>query len=179
MAIIDRLRTIVEPLCAELDLEIYDLDMQGGVFRVAVEKPSAAESGGVGMADIAELTRSISRTLDELDPISGKYTLEVTSPGLERPLRTPAHFRRAVAGAVKVKLVPGIALGRRVDGVLVSADDDGFVLRLADGTEARVAYDQVEKARTVFEWGPAPKPGGPKATAPKSPPSAKKKAAKS
>ena len=165
MAIIDRLRTIVEPLCAELDLEIYDLDMQGGVFRVAVEKPSAADAGGVGLADIAELTRAISRALDDQDPISGKYTLEVTSPGLERPLRTAAHFRRAVSSPVKVKLVPGVALGRRVDGLLVAADDDGFVLRTAGGAEARVGYDQVEKARTVFEWGPTPKPGSTKAGA--------------
>ena len=175
MAIIDRLRPLVEPLCAALDLEIYDLDMQGGVFRVAVEKPSAAEQGGVDLGDIAELTRAISRALDEADPIGGRYTLEVTSPGLERPLRTPDHFRRAVGSPVKVKLVPGVELGRRIDGVVVSADDDGLVLRTTAGTEARVAYDLIEKARTVFEWGPTPKGPSPKGSAPAKAPATRAK----
>lgn len=154
MAMIDRLRELVEPLCASLDLEIYDLDMNGGVFRVAVDK-----EGGVGLSDIAELTRQISRTLDEHDPISGRYTLEVSSPGLERPLRTPEHFRRAVGSPVKLKLVPGAVAGRRLEGLLAAADDAGCTLRLAGGAEQQVAYDLIDKARTVFEWGPTPRPG--------------------
>lgn len=174
MAIIDKLRELVEPLCADLALEIYDLELNGGIFRVAVDK-----EGGVGMTDIAELTRCISRALDAHDPISGHYTLEVSSPGLERALRTPEHFRRAVGSPVKLKLVPGAVAGRRLEGVLDAADDAGCTLRLTGGTTQQVSYDLIDKARTVFVWGPTPRPSDvakskPAAKAKKSAPSAEK-----
>ena len=75
----ERVRTLVEPLVAELDLDLYDLEHTGGVLRVLVDQP-----GGVDIDAIAALTRAISRALDEHDPIPGEYTLEVSSPGLER-----------------------------------------------------------------------------------------------
>lgn len=153
MAIIDKLREFVEPLCADLGVEIYDLELNGGIFRVSVDR-----DGGIGMTDIAELTRSISRALDVHDPISGHYTLEVSSPGLERPLRTPEHYRRAVGSPVKLKLVPGAVAGRRLEGLLVAADDTACTLRLSGGAEQQLAYDLIDKARTVFEWGPTPRP---------------------
>jgi len=154
MAIIDRLREIVEPLCLELAVELYDIDLNGGVFKVTIDKP-----GGVDLTDIAQLTRDISRALDVHDPISGRYTLEVTSPGLERPLRSPAHFVRAVGAAVKIKTLPNVDVARRVEGVVVSADDVAVVIRTTSGDERRIVYDDIEKARTVFEWGPTPRPG--------------------
>ena len=106
-AMTDRLRELVDPLCAELGLSIYDLDMNGGVFRVAVDK-----DGGVGLTDIAELTRRISRALDEHDPIAGQFTLEVSSPGLERALRTPSHWQWAIGRQVSIKTIPDHRLGR-------------------------------------------------------------------
>lgn len=154
MAILDRLRAIVEPLCLDLGVELYDIDMNGGVFKVAVEKP-----GGVGLTDIAQLTREISRSLDEHDPISGRYTLEVTSPGLERPLRTPAHYTRSIGSMIKVKMLPNIEVARRLEGVIVAADDRAVIIRVQSGDERRLAYDEIEKARTMFEWGPTPRPG--------------------
>ena len=157
MALIDRLRELVEPLCLDLGVELYDLDLNGGIFRVTIDK-----AGGVGIDDIAELTREVSRMLDAEDPISGRYTLEVSSPGLERLLRTPTHFARAVGGTVKCKLRAGAGTERRLEGELASADDTGIVLRTVTG-ERRVAYDDIDKARTVFVWGPTSKPG----TAPK------------
>jgi ribosome maturation factor RimP len=103
-------------------------------------------------------TRLISRELDHADPIPGRYTLEVSSPGLERPLRTPAHFRRSVGSEVAVRLRDVAKDDRRVQGVLSAADDDGFSVTRADGTTRDVPYDQVDRARTVFNWGPPPKP---------------------
>ncbi len=154
MAILDRLRAIVEPLCLDLGVELYDIDLNGGVFKVSVEK-----AGGVGLTDIAQLTREISRTLDEHDPISGRYTLEVTSPGLERPLRTPAHYTRSIGSTIKIKMLPNVEAARRLEGVIVAADDRAVVIRVQSGDERRLAYDEIEKARTVFEWGPTPRPG--------------------
>jgi ribosome maturation factor RimP len=85
----------------------------------------------------------------------------VSSPGLERPLRTPEHFAAVVGRRVSVKTHPGVEGDRRLEGELLAADDNGFVVAAAGG-ERSLAYADVERARTVFEWGGAPKPGGPK-----------------
>ena len=168
----ERLRMLVVPLLEGTDAEIYDIEFTGGVLKITLDRV-----GGIDMGEIGRFTRAVSRMIDETDPISSAFTLEVSSPGLERPLRTPAHFARSVGELVIVKARAGVEGERRLKGTLVSSDDDGLELAV-EGAEAgqtqRLAFDEIERARTVFEWGPGPKPGGPK-----SPPSAKKKAAKS
>ena len=77
----------------------------------------------------------------------------MSSPGVERPLRTPEHFRRFVGTTVAVKLRPDVEGERRVEGTLDDADDDGVIV----GGRA-VPYADIERARTVFEWGPARRP---------------------
>ena len=92
----------------------------------------------------------------------GRYTLEVTSPGVERTLRTPAHFLREVGKVVSIRLTDVGHDDRRVTGELVAADDVSATVAVdgPDGpTERTVRYDQIDRAKTVFEWGPAPKPG--------------------
>jgi len=159
MSVSERVRAVVEPVVAAEDVELFDLEQAGPVLRVTVDRP-----GGLDMQAIAAVTRALSRALDEHDPISGQYTLEVSSPGLERTLRTPAHFAWAVGRQVAVKAVPGFTAGRRFAGTLASADASGVVVALDEpvGEQVRLDYPDIEKARTVFEWGPAPKPGGPK-----------------
>ena len=127
--------------------------------------------GGITRDSLSLATRLISRELDHDDPIAGHYTLEVTSPGLERQLRTSAHFQREVGKTVSVRLRDPQADPRRLQGALIAADDRTATLLLDDGTERSVSLDDVDKARTVFEWGPKPKPGkqssGPKKSAAK------------
>ena len=155
--IVDRVRAVVEPLLADSLAELVDVEHTGGILRVTVDRP-----GGVDLELIARLTRQVSRALDDEDPLPGRYTLEVSSPGLERPLRTPEHFRWAVGRVVAVKAVADAEGERRVTGVLTAADEDGItVTDSASGVERTLRHDQVEKARTVFEWGPSPKPGSP------------------
>jgi ribosome maturation factor RimP len=156
VTVADRVRDIVLPLLADRDLGLYDVEMAGPVLKVVVERP-----GGLDLDALSDATRAVSRALDEADPIAGSYTLEVTSPGLERTLRTPAHFAAAVGETVKVKVVAGAAGpdgDRRVAGVLAAADDDGITVRSGDdaGTpiERHIPYGDIERARTVFEWGP-------------------------
>ncbi len=156
MGVEDRVRTILAPLFAEYEVELVDVEHQGATLRVCADRP-----GGVDLGLLQDLSRDVSRLLDEADPMPDRYTLEVSSPGLERPLRTADQFRRAVDQVVKVKTLPDVPGDRRVDGRLVVADDDGLDVALADGTVRRVLYTEVDKARTVFEWGPAPKPKGP------------------
>ncbi|MBX3284989.1 MAG: ribosome maturation factor RimP [Actinobacteria bacterium] len=175
MDAVERVRQLVAPLLAEAEVDLYDLEFAGGVLRITVDR-----AGGVDIGTIGSLTRSVSRAIDDVDPIPGQFTLEVSSPGLERPLRTPAHFARSVGELVSVKTRAGVPGDRRAKGTVVSADDQGFVLApagAAPGETRRLEFDDLERARTVFEWGPAPKPGGSRAAGAKTAPSAKKKKA--
>ena len=149
MAIADRVRELVTPLAQAASVDLYDVEHHGGMVRVLVDSDT-----GVDLAVLARLSRSVSRALDEHDLIDGRYTLEVSSPGLERPLRTPDHFRRAAGAEVKVKTLPGFDGPRRLTGVLEAVADDGVDLRGEDGQVSHVAFEQLASARTVFEWGP-------------------------
>ncbi|CAN5308820.1 ribosome maturation factor RimP [soil metagenome] len=172
MDTVERISELVAPLVAEAGVELYDIEFAAGTLRISIDRP-----GGVDMGVVGTLSRSISRLIDDTDPIGGRFTLEVSSPGLERPLRTPEHFTRAIGELVTVKLRAGVEGDRRVAGTVSEVHPEGFTVTTSDtapGADRRVAFDDVERARTVFEWGPAPKPGRAKAS-----PSAKKKAAKS
>ena len=120
-----KLQTIVETPLADLGIEVSDIELAGGLLRVTVER---ADGTSIDIDAIAKATRIVSRELDVHDPIPGQYTLEVSSPGLERPLRTPAHFLRAVGQQVAVRTHPGVEGERRVTGLLTSADDSGIVI---------------------------------------------------
>lgn len=148
-----RVSELVEPLLEARGAELYDVVLGGATLQVLV-------AGQVDVEVLADLTRDISAALDEDDPMPDRYTLEVSTPGLERTLRTPSHFTGAIGERVKVKTQPNTEGDRRVDGVLTAADDEGFVVDT--GTEQRrLSYGDVERARTVFEWGPPPKPVSP------------------
>jgi ribosome maturation factor RimP len=154
VSVSDRVRDLVAPICTDLGLELYDVEHTGGKVRVTVERP-----GGVDLEALSIATRLISRELDERDPVPGRYQLEVSSPGLERPLRTPVHFRRAVGSTVSIRLQPGAGDERRVGGTLSDADDEGITVQLEGAGALRVPYDDIERARTTFAWGGRPKPG--------------------
>jgi len=155
----ERVADAVAPVLDEQGLLLHDLEHSGTSIRVVIDRADVEGGRGLDVDALAAATRAISRLLDELDPIDGHYTLEVSSPGLERPLRTPAHFARAVGADVSVKTRPGSDGERRLEGTVQAADDDGFTLAMSDGGTRRIRYDEVEKARTTFAWGPAPKPG--------------------
>jgi ribosome maturation factor RimP len=150
MTTAQRVEPLVTPVVAAAGLELYDLELAGGVLRVLVDR-----EGGADIDAVAAVARALSHALDEHDPIDGRYTLEVSTPGLERPLRTAAHFRGALGAEVKVKTRPGVEGDRRVDGTVSEVDDDGVTITDAAGTARTLRYDDIERARTVFVWGPA------------------------
>ena len=170
---IERVRALVTPIITDLHLDLYDLEFRGGTLRITVDTPPASP-GGVDLDVISLATRLIGREFDHHDPVPGHYTLEITSPGLERTLRIPAHFQREVGKTVALRLRDTASDARRLQGVLVAADEQAATIRLdepdADGTDERVVpYGLIDRARTVFVWGPAPKPGSKPATKPKGP----------
>jgi len=144
----------LSPLLEARGLELVDVELHGAQLTVFVDR-----AGGVGLDELGEATRDVSAALDEIDPMPGRYTLSVSSPGLERRLRTPAQFARAVGEKVTVRVDAGTADVRRITGTLASADETGCTVTGPDvpGGDVRIAYDHIERARTVFEWGPEPR----------------------
>jgi ribosome maturation factor RimP len=153
--VLSDLASLVKPLLEAQGLELFDLELTQGALRISVD---TADGSPVDLEAVTNATKAINAVLDEADPIEGQYTLEVGSPGLERPLRTPEHFRRFVGAIVSVKTKPDVEGDRRMQGPLEAADDGGIVVG-----GRRLAYGQIDNARTVFEWGGQPK----KATKPK------------
>ncbi|MEX0766921.1 MAG: ribosome maturation factor RimP [Microthrixaceae bacterium] len=150
----ERLGVLISPVLAELGLSLYDLDYSGGNLRVLLDRP-----GGIDLGAITQATRRISELLDDADIISSAYTLEVSSPGLERNLRTPAHFAGAIGREVKIKTRPSVEGERRVDGTLVASSETTCEVRSASGNSRVVDLIDIERARTHFVGDAAPKPG--------------------
>ena len=153
---IDRVRTLVEPIASDLQLDLYDIERRGGTIRITLDSSAAT---GITLDEISLATRLISREMDHEDPVPGRYTLEVTSPGIERPLRTAEHFRREVGKDVSVRLRDVVSDERRVEGTLTEADEVTVTVRAASGEERTIAYDSIDKARTVIDWTSDDRPG--------------------
>jgi ribosome maturation factor RimP len=158
--VVDRVTSLVAPIVTDLGLDLYDIEYTGGIVRIVVDTQPGGQAG-VSLENIALITRLVSREFDHSDPIPGRYTLEVTSPGLERTLRLPRHFVREVGKTIAVRLSSALDGQRRIQGDLVSASEDTIVVRLTDNalTEVTIPLSIVERAKTVFQWGPTPKPG--------------------
>jgi ribosome maturation factor RimP len=136
----------VQPIIEQQDAELYDLEYESGILRIAIDR-----EGGIDVDTIGELSRLISDALDREDPIpDSKYMLEVTSPGVERKLRTPEHFRKQVGEVIAVKLRVPIDGARRFQAPLLEAGDDA--IELAGDQPVRVAYADIESARSVYDW---------------------------
>ena len=98
-----RVRELVAPIAADLGLDVYDLEQRGGTLRITLDTPAGAPAG-VTLDVLALASRLMSKELDQHDPIPWRYTLEVTSPGVERTLRLPAHFQREAGKTVAIRL---------------------------------------------------------------------------
>jgi ribosome maturation factor RimP len=155
---VDAVRKAVEPAVLALGLDLYDVELLGAA-AVRTLRVTVAKEGGVDLETITEVTRTVSPLVDAADAVNGSYLLEVSSPGVERTLRTPRHFRGALGEQVSVKFHTE-AGPRRVRGVLANADDDAsIVIDADDGTRTEIATADITQARTVFEWGAQPRPG--------------------
>ena len=190
-----RIYELLAPVVATADAELLDVEWTGGTLRLVVGPPDdeegavqpAADSDtdsdtdsesqsesdsdplprGVNTNSLATVNRLVSPILDQHDPISGRYTLEVSSPGVERPLRRLDHYRRAVGENVIIKMISSVE-PRRVRGALHSVDEHAVVIDVVevDGVDLNEAEQRtlvmadISTARTIFDWGPTPKVGG-------------------
>lgn len=141
----ERLTTLIEPLTARLGYELVELEYGAGrghgMLRVFIDAPA-----GVSVEDCERVSREISALLDVEDPIPGGFTLEVSSPGFDRALRTREHFGRFVGSRVFVELKEPRAGRRRYTGQLLAVDEEGIALDV-DRERVAVAFAEIGKAR--------------------------------
>lgn len=146
---------VVEPYLAAERLELDDLELsgqgRGRILRVTVD------GDDVDVDRLANLSRGLSRLLDNETDLQDQYQLEVSSPGLERKLKRPAHFAKSVGREVVVKAAEGDGKAT-FRGALVDAGGDSFTIETDEGSRS-VAYEDVLTAKTLFAWEKAPKPG--------------------
>jgi ribosome maturation factor RimP len=153
--------TTLRPLVESLGLELYDVEFSTGTLNVVVNRP-----GGVDVEALTKVNRTISEWLDANDPIPGRFTLDVSSPGLERRLRTPTHFKSAVGEVVTLRELRGKEPTRRLEGTLTAATESSVTLDERELGELTIPIKNIERARTVFAWGATKpeKPSGAKTT---------------
>ena len=139
---------------AGLGFELVDLrqtgTLQRPILQVRVDRPDSRPGQGVTAEDCAGISRSLERFLESRAMVGPRYVLEVSSPGLERPLRWPEHWRRFVGQRARVH-APALG-GRRVVEILAVPDDAHVVVRGEDGREFTLALDQVVEAKLVVDW---------------------------
>jgi len=141
---------LLRPLVERAGLELVDVTFgrEAGrrVLRVTVDR-----DGGVDLDTIADVSEKVARRLDLEVAIEDGYELEISSPGIERPLKTPAQFARSVGERVKVRTAAPVDDAQTQTGTLVAADADAIELDV-DGTRRRIALADVASARTVADW---------------------------
>ncbi len=143
----DRLRALVEPAVTHLGFEVVDIEFISGqkTLRIYIDGPQ-----GIDVDDCARVSRQVSALFDVEDPIPGQYTLEISSPGLDRPLARRGDFERFAGSLVKVKTAAPVDGRRNFQGRLVGLVGDNVILE-ADETRYDLAFDNIEKARLVPE----------------------------
>ena len=145
-----RVRAVIEPALATGGFDLEDVAVRAAGQRQLVQVV-VDRDGGITLDDVADASRLVSGAMDEHDPLPSAYVLEVTSPGVDRPLTLPRHWRRNEGRLVDVRL----ADGTRVAGRVQSAGDDAAEVLVQNDEQVRVAYADVAKATVVVEFSRA------------------------
>jgi ribosome maturation factor RimP len=143
----ERLLVLLEPVVEGLGYELVELEHKGTLLRVYIDRRAPAE-GGVTVEDCEKASKAVSATLDASDPIPGHYTLEVSSPGFDRPLRKPEHFLAHAGKRAKLELATPLDGRRRFTGTLLGLDGEAVVMEV-DGQTFRIPQGALERARLV------------------------------
>jgi len=141
----ERLHALIEPVAGRLGYELIEVEYAPGHGR-SLLRLYIDSAAGVGLNDCEQVSRAVAALLDVEDPIPGAYTLEVSSPGFDRLLRTQAHFGRFVGSRVFIELKEPRAGRRRYTGKLLTVDDAGIALEV-DREQVTVTFAEIGKAR--------------------------------
>lgn len=145
------LNTLIEPIVVGMDYELVGVEYlpQGkhSILRIYIDKAE----GIIDVNDCGEVSRQISAMLDVEDPIKGEYSLEVSSPGLDRPLFTPAHFEQFTGSNASLRLKMPINGQRKFIGLIISVKNDVLNLE-SNGESVAIPFDLIDKANLVPEF---------------------------
>jgi len=149
-AVIGRVESFAEPLLSDMGLELVDVEYRreghGWVLRLYIDR-----EGGVSLDDCTAVSREISRYLEVEDPIEHAYHLEVSSPGLERPLRKKKDFLRFRGRLARVRMREKLDGQRTFVGVLAGLEADEILLEMEDGRLRRLPLEDMSRARLLYE----------------------------
>lgn len=151
---VDKIRSVVNGPVEGAGYELVEVEWKrepgGWVVRLYVDRPE----GGFSLDDCERISRELSAVLDVADVIPQAYSLEVSSPGLDRPLRTVDHFRRFRGEKAKVRLIAGVDGRRNFSGTIVGVPDDApsRVVMEVDGKEYTLPLDDLDRANLVYEF---------------------------
>ncbi len=157
----ETLERVAEGVLERLGFELVDLDQAGHpgrpLLRLRIDRPDAKPGLGVTVEDCARVSRELEAVLEERQDLPSSYILEVSSPGVERPLRRRRDFERFIGHEVALRGYEPLASGsRRLEGVLLGVEDsesgDRLRLRLANQTEVEVPRSAVASAKLIFRW---------------------------
>ena len=152
-AVTQRVWELAEPLLLASGLELVDVQFrpEGGrtVLRLLIDRPE----GGVTLDQLARVSREMGDVLDGHDAVPGRYHLECSSPGLNRPLTRAEHFQRVVGKCVRVRTREPIAGRRQFKGTLADVAADGVGIEDPDAGAVRVPFSDIEKANLEFDLG--------------------------
>lgn len=148
--VVQQVYEMLRPIAARMGLETVDVEVSGeahhAVLRVLMDRPE----GGITVEECAKVSEALSRQLDLYDLFQHRYTLEVSSPGLDRPLRTDADFRRFAGRRAEITTYAPQEGQRRFRGILLGVIGDAVVLQL-DQRQVQVPKNQIAQARLVVD----------------------------
>ena len=151
-AVIQRVWALVEPLAMAQGLELVDVQYRPELGRMVVRLLLDRPEGGVTLDDLARVSRELGDVLDAHDAVPGRYHLECSSPGLNRPLIREPHFRRAIGKRVSVRMHEPVGGRRQFHGILEEVAADGITVRDPDAGLMVLPFAGIEKANTEYEF---------------------------
>ncbi len=160
-SVAERAARVAEPLVQAEGFELVDVEWlrepQGWVLRLYIDTPGRdplAKEGGVGLEECARVSHAVETSLEVEDVIGQAYSLEVSSPGINRPLRKPDHFRRVLGKRVKVKTFGPVGTpGRKsFTGTLQDVADEGVTVHVEGGPAFRIPFRDIAKANLEFDF---------------------------
>jgi ribosome maturation factor RimP len=147
---VQKLNELLQPLVEDLGYEFvgleYNSNPKHSLLRVYIDRED-----GVGIEDCETVSREVAALLDVKDPIRSQYNLEISSPGLDRPLFTPAHYAEFAGSEAQITLFAPVDGRRKFKGPILSADENSVRIE-QDGVEVTLGFDNIAKARLVPDY---------------------------
>lgn len=149
--VVERVKALAHPILSSLGLELVEVEQKGGrgrvLLRIYIDK-----AGGVTLKDCEQASIYLGHALDVEDPIPFAYTLEVSSPGLDRPLKRPGDYQRAIGKSVRIKLIRPFEGQGELVGRLVVVKEDHITVEMESGQRYDISLADIQQTRLEIEW---------------------------